>query len=58
MDIPEDILQQICIRIVGKYSGKGGLLPVPVYTLSFKEYLEFKKGDLRFEKELLAERWF
>ena len=33
----------------------GRFVSVPVYTLSFKEYLEFKKGDLRSEKELLEE---
>lgn len=33
----------------------GRFVSIPVYTLSFKEYLEFKKQDSRSEKELLEE---
>lgn len=33
----------------------GRFVSIPVYTLSFKEYLDFKKQDSRSEKELLEE---
>lgn len=33
----------------------GRFVSIPVYTLSFREYLDFKKGDSRPEKELLEE---
>ncbi len=40
---------EISTYLTGRY------VSVPVYTLSFAEYLDFKKGDGRSEKELLNE---
>lgn len=33
----------------------GRFVSIPVFTLSFREYLDFKKGDTRSEQELLEE---
>lgn len=33
----------------------GRFVSIPVYTLSFKEYLDFKSRDSRSERELLEE---
>lgn len=33
----------------------GRFVSIPVFTLSFREYLDFKKGDARSEQELLEE---
>ena len=59
MDIPEDIYvtgsnSRLMSSEISTYL-TGRFVSVPVYTLSFKEYLEFKKGGLRSEKELLEE---
>ena len=40
---------EISTYLTGRY------IPIPVYTLSFAEYLEFKKADPRSPKELLQE---
>ena len=40
---------EISTYLTGRY------ISIPVYTLSFAEYLEFKKSDSRFSKELLNE---
>lgn len=40
---------EISTYLTGRY------ISIPVYTLSFAEYLEFKKGNKRSEKELLNE---
>ena len=40
---------EISTYLTGRY------ISIPVYTLSFAEYLEFKKSDSRFPKELLNE---
>ena len=41
----------------GEISGylTGRYILIPVYTLSFSEYLRFKEGDLRSKKELLQD---
>lgn len=38
-----------------KMTDKERYISIPVYTLSFVEYLEFKKSDTRSSKELLNE---
>ena len=38
-----------------KMTDKGRYISIPVYTLSFVEYLEFKKSDTRSSKNLLNE---
>ncbi len=53
MDIPEDIYvtgsnSRLMSSEISTYL-TGRFVSVPVYTLSFKEYLEFKKGGLRSE---------
>ncbi|MBP3361168.1 MAG: ATP-binding protein [Clostridia bacterium] len=40
---------EISTYLTGRY------ISIPVYTLSFKEYIEFKKGSNRSQKELLNE---
>lgn len=40
---------EISTYLTGRY------ISIPVYTLSFAEYLDFKKGDSRSQKELLTE---